>query len=157
MRTFKKYKGAGLLALVAVLALALLVAPQPSAQISAGSVRDASGAFIKETTFLASAARTTSGDSGSPLDLAAYDSGAILINVTAVSGTTPTLTVNFENCITSGTTKCGAHTASASITATGFYVIKASNIARYGRIGYVIGGTTPSFTFEVYGAFKPGT
>lgn len=141
--------------LVSLAVLLLFLAVPGQSQIT--STRDASAAFIKETSFAASAARTASGNSGSPVDLAAYDSAAVMINVTAVSGTSPTLTVNFENCIDSGTTKCGTHTASASITATGFYMIKASNIARYVRTSWTIGGTTPSFTFEVYAVFKEAT
>jgi hypothetical protein len=87
----------------------------------------------------------------------AYDVGNIIVMVTAVSGTSPTLLVNFDVCADNTATNCVLHTASASITATGTYVIKVNQFARYVRLSYTIGGTTPSFTFSAYGAFKPTT
>lgn len=136
---------------VALLIGAFAMQPVAEAQIAAGSVRDASGAFIKEVTFYASGARTGPGNTGTPVDISAYDSAAVLINVTA-AGTT--LTVNFDNCIDAAGTKCGVHTASAAITTTGLYMIKASNTARYARLSFT---STGSFTFEAVGVFKPST
>ena len=142
-----------------VLALAALpflgaVAGPPQIQ----SVRDAQSAFIKEATILASAARTASGNSSSPIDVAAYAGGVIAIDVTAVSGTSPSMTVNVVTCSDSGTSNCGfVHTASSAITATGKTLLKVNNFGRFVRIEYTISGTSPSFTFSVYGAFKPTT
>lgn len=69
--------------------------------------------------------------------------------VTAVSGTTPTLVVSLQDAATSG----GSYTtegSSISITAAGTYtfLVPISNL--FYRASWVIGGTTPSFTFAVY-------
>ena len=142
--------------LLSFLLVAALVALPSGAQIQ--SVRDAQSAFIKEASILASAARTASGNSGSPIDVAAYSGGVLAIDVTAVSGTTPSMTVNFVTCTDSGTSNCGfVHTASSAITATGKTLLKVNNFGRFVRIEYTITGTSPSFTFSAYGAFKPQT
>lgn len=134
----------------AVVALVLALAALPlTAQIQ--SVRDAQSAFIKEVTFYTSASRTGPGNTGTPVDISAYDSAVLLINVTA-AGTT--MTVNFENCIDAAGTKCGTHTASSAITTTGFFVVKAANTGRYARVAFT---STGAFTFEVTGVFKPTT
>ncbi|HZU30796.1 MAG TPA: hypothetical protein VFB79_06750, partial [Candidatus Angelobacter sp.] len=108
-------------------------------------------------------AQTASGGGTVFTDLGAYSAGIIVIQVTAVSGTSPTLTVNFKSCFTPPNTSsapalstCAVHTASASITATGVYFIKpVTNFARWNTVDYTIGGTSPSFTFSVVGTFKP--
>jgi len=149
------------IALLAALACVAMLAPVPAAQ--AKSYQDASGGWLNETTFVASGAQTASGGGTVFADLGAYSAGIVVINVTAVSGTSPTLTVNFKTCFTPPSTTsapalsaCALHTASASITATGVYFIKPiANFARWNTIDYTIGGTTPSFTFSVVGTFKP--
>lgn len=142
--------------MVAALLVTALALVPVTAQIS--TVRDAQSAFIKEATILASAARTASGNSGSPIDVAAYSAGNIMIDVTAVSGTSPSMTVNFVDCEDSGTTKCGyVHTASSAITATGKTLLKVNNFGRFTRVEFTITGTSPSFTFSAVGSFKPQT
>ena len=124
---------------------------------------DATGGFLNETTFVTSAAYTVTGNSGTFSDLGGYAAGMIVINVTAVSGTSPTLTVNFQTCSSTpgqqtapAQANCATHTSSSSITATGVYFIKpVANFARWNTVTYTIGGTTPSFTFSVIGYFKP--
>lgn len=134
--------------------LLLLASLTLGAQIQ--STRDATAAFVKEVSILASAARTATGDSGAPVDLAAYNSGNIFVDVTAVSGTTPTLDIAFEVCTTAAAASCAySHTTGTQITAVSKQVIKVTNFGRYGRVKFTIAGTTPSFTFSVDGAFKP--
>lgn len=98
-------------------------------------------------TALASAAYTASGTA----DLGALpgdsDELTIYLNVTAVSGTTPSMTVTYQSS-PDGVTYYD-HTAGAAITAAGVQMIKIpTNSGTYGRISYAISGTTPSFTFS---------
>ena len=126
------------------------------------SYNDASGGFLNETTFVASAAYTTSNNAITPIDIGSYTSGSLIINVTAVSGTSPSLTVNFQTCSSTpgqstapANANCVTHTAGSAITATGLQIIKLDHFARWNTVNYTITGTTPSFTFTVIGYFKP--
>lgn len=104
-------------------------------------------------TTLASAARTTTGtvDMGAMPD--GYTEAVIYLDVTAVAGTTPTMTVTYQSS-PDGVTFYD-HTAGAEITVAGKQRIAMPNtIGRYGRLSYVIGGTTPSFTFSAVSEFK---
>lgn len=99
-------------------------------------------------TALASAAKTASGT----VDIGAVPAGFIEMNayiaVTAVAGTTPSMTVTYQ-CSHDGVTFFD-HTAGSAITAAANQLIKLpANIGKYGRISYAISGTTPSFTFSV--------
>jgi hypothetical protein len=98
---------------------------------------------------------------GAQLDTHQAKGCLIFINVTAISGTTPTLTVTLKGLdSTSGT----AYTvlASAALNATGLTVLKvypgltaaANTVANdvtpcASRIDYTIGGTTPSVTATI--------
>lgn len=144
----------------AMLALALLMLPAPGA--AQKSYRDATGGFLNETTFLASAAYTTTQNAITPVDLGSYASGVIVVNVTVVSGSSPTLTVNFQTCSSApgaqtapANANCVTEFSTSSITATGVSFIKVDHFARWNTINAVIGGTTPSFTMTVIGYFKP--
>jgi hypothetical protein len=80
--------------------------------------------------------------------------GAIL-TVTAVSGTSPTLTVSIVNydliAAFNGTGGSGASTTLFNnVSATGTYVYTASNTAyTYASINLTVGGTSPSFTITL--------
>lgn len=141
--------------LLAVLMIGMLATPMAAQR----TYRDATSGFLNQTTFVPLAAYTASGNSGSAsVDMGPYSAGVIHVDVTAISGTgTPTLTVNFQACADATTTYCTTHTASAAITATGNYLIKVNNFGRYVFVTYTISGTTPSFTFQALGAFKPTT
>lgn len=94
---------------------------------------------------VASAARTASGNSG---DLITFSGVAarFLIAVTAVSGTSPTLTITIE-----GKTKGGNYVTlatSTQITAVASQSIDVLRLPQTYRISWAIGGTSPSFTFE---------
>lgn len=97
-------------------------------------------------TLLASAARTASGTA--TVDAASeYDSVDIYLDVTAVSGTSPSMTVTYQTSMDGGTTWFDV-TAGAAITAAGKQAINVSRPGAMGRISYAITGTTPSFTFS---------
>lgn len=98
---------------------------------------------------VASAARTTTGNSGS-LTQAAPNSNAVFeVNVTAVSGTTPKLILFFEESYDNGTTFTPEYYWEP-ITIAGQYTIPNILIStsRF-RFSWVISGTTPSFTFSI--------
>ena len=92
----------------------------------------------------------------------------VTLNVTAVSGASPTLVAKLQFSPDGGTTwiDYDAKATTASITATGAYILKffpgcteVANSAiglpvpRTFRLHYTIGGTTPSFTFSTMVAF----
>lgn len=99
----------------------------------------------------ASAARTATGNSGAQTLL---DKGAmldVLVDVTAVSGTTPSMTVSVEWSQDGGTTFAQADPAD-QFTALTAAATKAKNFVIKGnayRVVWTISGTTPSFTFSV--------
>ena len=95
-----------------------------------------------------SAARTATGNSvGIGCDSAVL---TVLLDVTAVSGTTPSMTVSVEWSTDGGTTFCAAETADAftAITATTKVCKQFRAKSNYYRIVWTITGTTPSFTFS---------
>lgn len=98
---------------------------------------------------VASAARTASGNSGA---LAGYGPASSLraqLNVTAASGTTPSLTVLVEDSVDGGTTWNTVGTFAAK-TAAGREVINITGLfGELLRVSWTITGTTPSFTFAV--------
>lgn len=108
-----------------------------------------SSGFARETP-VASAARTATGDSGSLGPN--YGSASTLraqLNVTAASGTSPTLNVLIEDSVDEGATWNTVGTF-AQRTAAGREVLNITGL--FGdtlRVSWTIGGTTPSFTFAV--------
>ena len=97
---------------------------------------------------LASAARTTSGSVELPIGLGDFDRQAVYINISAVSGTTPTIDFFLEDG-TDGTLWFPLATTPQQ-TAVAALAIRNSNAAGTRmRLRWVIGGTTPSFTFSV--------
>lgn len=96
--------------------------------------------------------------------------GVILfVNVTAVSGTTPTLTVKVQHSFDGTTFADVPGAVTASITGSGLTVLTlfpgvtvAANaavsypLARFWRLAWTIGGTTPSFTFAAYANYIDG-
>ena len=92
----------------------------------------------------------------------------VALNVTAASGTSPTLVAKLQFSPDGGTTwiDYDAKATTASITATGTYILKffpgctevvnsaiGLPVPRTFRMYYTIGGTTPSFTFSTMVAF----
>lgn len=102
---------------------------------------------------------TATGNSTDYIDLlAATNLGAgeeceYVLQISAASGTSPTMTVKMVGADDSGfsTNKVTLGAIVDNITAVGLYRIAPANVARkrYIRMEYTIGGTTPSFTVTV--------
>lgn len=104
-------------------------------------------------TFVSSAARTTSGNSGA----LALSGGSVIdleVNVSAVSGTSPSmaLEVQWSDDGTNFGSVDGTKDTFAAITATGTVVKQLQVKGLYMQINWAITGTTPSFTFSVLAA-----
>lgn len=99
------------------------------------------------TAEVASAARTTTGNSGTIAD--AF-TGAVTgtINVTVSSGTTPTLDVVLQESPNNGTTWVDVYHCERIVT-TGVYLLPSVPLNGRRRWAWTITGTTPSFTFSV--------
>lgn len=97
-------------------------------------------------TFLASAARTVTGNSGE-FNLYDHDEALVFLNVTAASGTSPTLNVKVQTKDPNGDWYDLVSFTQATAAAK-----EAKPVTVYGetlRIAYTVAGTTPSFTFTV--------
>ncbi len=106
------------------------------------------GKYDKETV-LASAARTTSGNSNS-VETQFFRELIAFLNVTVISGTTPTLDVKFQDS-QNGTDWIDVPSgAFAQITTTtGLRRLVLPAVGPYVRAVYTIAGTTPSYTFDL--------
>jgi hypothetical protein len=111
---------------------------------------------VKSEVLVASAARTATGTGTQKCGFGRYEKFAFLLDVTAASGTTPTLDVTIQHSIDGGT---NWHTlvAMTQATAAGEQIkveseVESGTAEVYGdcfRAIWTIGGTTPSFTFKV--------
>lgn len=106
-------------------------------------------------TLLASAARTTSGTSAE-FDSTGFKEVAIYLNVTAASGTTPTLDLKAQSLDpVSGVWMDIPSGALTQKTAAGTELkVLSAGLGNRMRISYTIAGTTPSFTFSLGAASK---
>lgn len=109
-----------------------------------------------EDILVASGAQTVSGQTGVLQSYGGYSVLRMQINVTAVSGTTPSMTLFVEDTLDG--TNWNIVDTSAAITATGVVVRNITTpFADRIRIRWAITGTTPSLTFEVRAACQsPG-
>lgn len=97
---------------------------------------------------VASAARTASGNSGTSTEAGArHTLRNVLLDVTAASGTGPTLDARVETS-RDGTTWYTAGTFGQK-TGVSSERKSFSGLDRYIRFAWTIGGTTPSFTFSI--------
>jgi heme-binding NEAT domain protein len=94
---------------------------------------------------LTSAARSTSGNS-SWFNVADVKQGFLLVNVSAVSGTNPKLTIKLQT--SPDQTDIYTLNQLDDITETGKYLLEHGYLGKYFRLNYTIEGTNPSFTFE---------
>lgn len=100
-------------------------------------------------TFAVSAARGASGDSGPQSGYEVSDTLRAQLDVTAASGTTPTLNVVLEDTLDGGATWNTVGTF-AQRTAAGREVVNITTpFTDRLRARWTVGGTTPSFTFSV--------
>ena len=92
--------------------------------------------------------QTATGDSATAGGFAAARNLIAQLNVTAASGTTPTLDVTIQDTV-DGTNWNTILTFTQKVT-TGIQVVRLSTaFTDQIRVSWVIGGTTPSFTFAV--------
>lgn len=92
----------------------------------------------------------TQNGSGSPVDAGPGNNwgAALYLNVTAASGTTPTLTVTVEDSPDGQTWyTLATFTQATGVTSEAKRVL--DPFGRYLRVSYTVGGTAPSFTFDV--------
>lgn len=108
-------------------------------------------AYTSRITFLPSAARTTSGSSGQ-IDCSFADEMLIFLDVTAVSGTSPTLDVSVKTLGPDG--KWYQIAQFTQRTTTGQEAKAITNFGGDLKVDYTIDGTTPSFTFSVTAVAK---
>ena len=101
---------------------------------------------------MSSAARTASGASDQ-FTAKAITAIVVEVDVTAASGTSPTLDLDLEDSFDGTTWNKVADVNSANITAAGVTVkrlnLKDTPVTGRLRFSYTVGGTTPSFTFTV--------
>lgn len=101
-------------------------------------------------TQVASAARTTTGNSGFITQGAPNNSSIFAVLVTAVSGTNPTLDVTVNETADNGVSNLIKRYDFDRITATGQFQSGPLQItSNKFELSWVIGGTTPSFTFSI--------
>jgi hypothetical protein len=135
-----------------------------------GTTWDRARANTAATAVDLTGARTASGTGVTAVNFDATG-GIIQVNVTAVSGTTPTAVFKVQYSVdgTNFLDLDATNAATASITATGQYVIKVfpgiptvaagscnSPLPRTWRLAWTIGGTTPSFTFVSHVTYIKG-
>lgn len=97
---------------------------------------------------VASAARTTSGNSGALTGWGAVTTLRVQLNVTAASGTTPTLNVVVEDTV-DGTNYTTVGTFTQKTAASREVINITTPFTDTLRVSWTIAGTTPSFTFTV--------
>lgn len=95
-----------------------------------------------------SAARGANG-AGAAVAVGTAHTARLTLNVTAVGGTTPSLTVSVQT--SSDGTNWRALASYAAATGTGPQRLSVSGLDRFLRVSWAITGTTPSFTFNVAG------
>lgn len=99
-------------------------------------------------TLVSSAARTTTGNSATLTGFGPVTTVRMQLDVTAASGTTPTLNVLVEDTLDG--TNFNTVGTFAQRTAAGREVINITTpFADRLRVSWTVGGTTPSFTFSV--------
>jgi hypothetical protein len=100
-------------------------------------------------TVLASAARTANGDTGStPLSVDYGNVITFFLNVTNVSGTSPTLDlyIDIQDPVSGNWVNQDKF---AQVTSTGTWALALDVRSNKYRVRWVLGGTSPSFTFSV--------
>ena len=109
--------------------------------------------WVESVALITSGARTASG-TAPDVDVGRFLYAELCLDVTAVSGTNPTLDVYIE-ARNQYTGKYKVLFQQTGITAVGTYWFSLGPYAwRYLRVRWVISGTSPSFTFSVSGDFK---
>lgn len=98
----------------------------------------------------ASSAKVATGNSAAAQTNASGSNAHFIVNVSAFAGTIPTLVVRVQiQDIVSAAWVDLPGAATGTITGTGATLLSVTNLPRVYRLAWVIGGTTPSFTFSV--------
>ncbi len=124
--------------------------------------------MLKSKFFIPAQARTTSsdavteGDAGFPVNTSNYMFADLFVNVTALSGTSPTLTVSVQiRDPLSGVWATVKSTSAISATGTTLLTIAESytneSLGDQFRVSWVISGTSPSVTFSIGGILSGPT
>lgn len=112
-------------------------------------------AKVSRLTLQASAAKTASNNGQAVSVDSSYDSALVFLNVTAASGTTPTLDVKLQTSDDGGTTwydlPNGSFTQKTNI---GSQVLAFTSVGDTIRVASTVGGTSPSFTYAVKAVLK---
>ena len=106
-----------------------------------------------ESVSLATGAKTATGNTGW-LDSTEFEAAVLELDVTAASGTTPTLDVTIETAEDAAGTNGRSLGAFAQKTAAGNERKSFDGFDRFYRAVWTVGGTTPSFTFTLTGETK---
>ena len=99
---------------------------------------------------LASGPITVSGVS-TAVDVGQYRAARLALDVTAVSGTLPTLALTIETADSATSTTWRTVATFASVTAPSSPTLTAADFGRWVRVRYVVSGTSPVFTIAVAG------
>ena len=86
----------------------------------------------------------------SKVNAGGYGTAKAFLNITAVSGTSPTLDVKFQDSYDGTNWVDVASGAFSQKTATGASSLVLSNVGPYLRAVRTRGGTSPSFTYDLY-------
>lgn len=110
--------------------------------------RDVFSRGLSSDLVVASAARTASGNSGDLPNFGSAETLRAQLDVTAASGTTPTLDVVIEDTI-DGTNYNTIGTFAQKVAAGREVINITTPFSDTIRVKHTVGGTTPSFTFSV--------
>lgn len=104
---------------------------------------------------LFSGTKTATGNSqDDPKKVLRFKEGTFFLRATAKSGTGPTLDVKIQTKDPGGAYWYDLATFTQLTNVGGEMKAVAANLGEYVSVLYTIGGTTPSWTFYVYGVFK---
>lgn len=106
------------------------------------------GRFAKAMTLLSSAARTSSSYSDYK-DLGSYNEMIMILDVTAASGTDPTLDITLQFSADAQNWYDDPEIYFSQIYGVTSKIARATNFGKYVRWKYTIGGTDASFTFSL--------
>lgn len=103
----------------------------------------------EQAAVVASAARTVTGNSGALPGYSNVQTLRAQLNVSAASGTSPTLNVLIEDSVDGGTTWNTVGTFAQKTAVSREVINVTAAFTDMLRVLWTIGGTTPSFTFDV--------
>jgi len=114
------------------------------------SYQRADGKFVYTESFKLSQTITATGNMTAGVDVgSATMCRNLVVTASAVGGTTPSITINFQTSPDNSTwTTQASYTA---ITANGSQAKSFSPLERYARLSWAVTGTTPTFTINAVG------